>query len=61
MPETNERMVGVRILIVDRVLGETVDLRGFELSKIIIKFSELTCDSVLFRVFLGDKTCPIVS
>lgn len=34
-------MVGVRILIVDRVFGETVDLRGFELSKIMIKFSDL--------------------
>uniref|UniRef100_K1R3F7 Uncharacterized protein n=1 Tax=Magallana gigas TaxID=29159 RepID=K1R3F7_MAGGI len=58
-------MVGVRILIVDRVFGETVNLRGFELSKIMIKFSELTSGSVLFRrdtqVFLGDKMCPIVS
>lgn len=61
MLEINERMVGVRILIVDRVFGEMVDLRGFELSKIIIKFLELICDSVFFRVFLGDKICLIVS
>uniref|UniRef100_A0A8W8NV72 Uncharacterized protein n=1 Tax=Magallana gigas TaxID=29159 RepID=A0A8W8NV72_MAGGI len=36
LPESNEGMVGVSILIVDRVFGETVDLRSFELSKIII-------------------------
>lgn len=36
-------MVGVRILIVDRVFG------GFELSKIMIKFLELISGSVFFR------------
>ncbi|XP_061190949.1 uncharacterized protein LOC133199082 [Saccostrea echinata] len=36
MPESSERMEGVRILIVDRVFGETVDLRSFELAKIMI-------------------------
>lgn len=65
LPETNERMVGVSILIVERVFGEKVDLRGFQLSKIMIKFSEVTCDGLLFgrdtQVFLGDKMCPIVS
>lgn len=65
LPETNERMVGVSILIVERVFGEKVDLRGFQLSRIMIKFSEVTCDGLLFgrdtQVFLGDKMCPIVS
>lgn len=65
IPESSERMEAVRILIVDRVFGEMLDLRSFELAKIMIKFPKLTCGSVLVRrdtqVFLGDKMCPIVS
>lgn len=59
------RLERAKILIVARVSEKTIDVREFDLTKLLIQYMDLNCDRVLAKastkVFLGDKMCTFLS
>lgn len=62
---SSQRLEGVRVLIIARVLTNRLNLRAYDVEKVMVQFSSLHCDQVLTRpgtkVFLGDRLCTHVS
>uniref|UniRef100_K1QJK3 Uncharacterized protein n=1 Tax=Magallana gigas TaxID=29159 RepID=K1QJK3_MAGGI len=64
LPPTT-RLEGAKILIVARVSERTIDLRQFDLTKLLVQHTDLNCDSIQAKastkVFLGEKMCSFDS
>eukprot|EP00105_Crassostrea_gigas_P046153 XP_019930301.1 PREDICTED: uncharacterized protein LOC105346755 isoform X1 [Crassostrea gigas] len=62
---TSPRLEGVRVLIIARVLTNMLNLRAYDVDKVMVQFSSLHFDQVLTRpgtkVFLGDRLCTHAS
>lgn len=62
---SSPRLEGVRVLIIARVLTNQLNLRAYDVDKVMVQFSSLHCEQVLTRpgtkVFLGDRLCSHAS
>lgn len=61
---SSPRLEGVRVFIIARVLTNQLNLRAYDVEKVMVQFSSLHCDQVLTspgtNVFLGDRLCTHV-
>uniref|UniRef100_K1PTZ2 Uncharacterized protein n=1 Tax=Magallana gigas TaxID=29159 RepID=K1PTZ2_MAGGI len=62
---SSPRLEGVRVFVIARVLTKQLNIRAYDIEKVMEQFSDLQCDQILPRpgtkVFFGDRLCTHVS